>query len=124
MALTEFLNVDLELHTRSGLNELIEALRPSVCVLTQTDQFAGIELRDRQPASINDAIFGYFEIVQALSPTARALWNTCERRCLNVGIQAGTQPHAVEFAVSEKTVSFAAAMGAEIVFTVYGSDNA
>jgi hypothetical protein len=59
------------------------------------------------------------ELIDALQSEAKNIWHRLEFRRLNVGIQAGAEPHAATFAISAKAVELLAALQFAIFFTVY-----
>jgi hypothetical protein len=111
--------VDIDIETRSGLNKLLNALKPTIIVLHKNKQGASIELANVQPQTVEEAVLHIYKIVQLLPPSVRALWDKCERRVMNIGIQAGSRPYEKIFSISSKTVKLIVAMRAEIAFTVY-----
>lgn len=121
MQVTKFLNVDLDFRTRSGLEELLEAFGSSVIVMNRDDNgSATVEISSsRKLQSIDDAILAFCSIVDKLSPRVRAIWDQCDVRSMNVGIQAGITPHAKEFPISNMLLSLLLSINAEIVITVY-----
>jgi hypothetical protein len=115
---TQFLNVDLDIRARAGLEELLRSMAPSVIVLSQSEHFASVELNE-EALSLEETVVKFIELIESLSPAMRDIWNRCERRSLNIGIQAASKPHSSTFALSERIVSLIAAVKLEVVFTVY-----
>lgn len=119
---TKFLNVDLDLHAKYGLDILLKALKPNVITLNYDKiGFASVEAL-KQPKSIDSAILAYFRMIQALPPRARTVWENCEKRTMNIGIYAGQTPHQKYFCLSEKTISRLLSLRATVVFTVYSKE--
>ena len=118
---TKFLNVDLDIRTQSGLDELINAFNSSAFVLSKTEHQASFELSEIYPASIDEAVLHFSVLIKAFPLHIRTLWEQCEVRQMNIGIQGGVEPYAAYFALSENAVLLLASIHAEIVFTVYGS---
>jgi hypothetical protein len=117
-AATSFLNVDLDLRDEHGLDDLLRHLGDDVFVLHQTAQEASLELSGEHE-SLESCVRGWIALVQALPDEARRLWNRCDDRKLNVGIQAGVEPHAEYFSMSREAVSLLASVQFEIVLTIY-----
>ena len=123
-AITRFLNVDLDLRGDVGdIEEFLKPIEASVIVLRHTGQDASIELTD-QFASLEETLFGLIELVRALQPDLRRIRERLHFRKLNVGIQAASEPHEAEFAISAKAIEMIAALHSEIVFTVYAPTKA
>lgn len=117
----QFLNVDLDIKSRVSLEPLIKEVEHRTIVLHHAKSgkywFAVLEVV--LPRNADRAIRAFVRLVKGLSPAARALWDGALVRTFNVGIQAGLQPAAFEQRVEAKSVREAAALGADIVVTVY-----
>jgi hypothetical protein len=118
---TEFLNVDLDLRARDGLDDLAEAFGASVIVVQRTAHLLSLEM-NRRFSSVEETIVGWVSLVGKLPPQAQELWHQCELRSFNVGIQAGKGPHQRCFRISERVVSLVSEIRAEIAITVYAAD--
>src|SRR5687768_14838858 len=75
----EFLNVDLEIHSRSSLEPLLSELGERVCVLYSESKpnkhFASVEIsRYWKNPSPDKTIAALCNILESLSPKARAVW--------------------------------------------------
>ena len=122
MLSTHFLNVDLDLCGESGLDELLDAFGSAVLVMNRnSDDFVSLGIAQTHPQSVEETILAFFNLIQQLPPDARAVWDNCTTRCMNIGVQAGTTPHSESFHISDKTISLLSAIKAEIVFTVYAA---
>lgn len=122
---TTFLNVDLDISSRSDLAPLVVALGRKVIPLYVGREGRGysahLELA-RVPKDANTAIQRFTTLVRALPADARALWQTAATRDFNVGIQAALHPHAYTHALAPDTLSAAASLNARVVFTVYAAE--
>jgi hypothetical protein len=116
-SVTEFLNVDLDIRVQAGLQAILDAMASSVIVLNQSAQTASVELNENY-SSLEETTARLVELVNSLPPE-KTIWGQCELRSLNVGIQAGVEPHSSAFAISQETVSALADAALEVVFTVY-----
>jgi hypothetical protein len=124
-SITQFLNVDLDLHARDGLDDLLDAFGASVIVLQRTNHQLSLEMN--QPFSsveetLDETLHGWVSLVEKLPPRARELWNQCELKSFNIGIRAGKSPHQACFEISKHTVSLLADIQSEIAVTVYARD--
>jgi hypothetical protein len=115
---TKFLNVDLDLRVDRGLDELLKLLEPFAFVLNKNGPEASAELR-HSPYSLDGTLKKFVEHIEGLPPEAMRLWNQCEYRRFNVGIQAGTEPHESHFTISNKIIGRLANVGSELIVTVY-----
>jgi hypothetical protein len=115
---TEFLNVDLDLRVEDGLDDLLDALGSSVIVLQRTAHQLSLEM-DQPFVSLEETILAWVALVEKLPPRARRLWDQCERRSFNIGIQAEMSPDQMCFEMSKHTIMLLAEIQAEFVITVY-----
>lgn len=120
---TKFLNVDLDLRAKFPLDPLVAALEPFAFLLNPGVDagFISLELND-QPQSVEQAIEGFARAVESLQPHFRKMWDDCEQRSFNVGIQSAAHPRAIAFELSKRHMSLIEKMAADIVFTVYGAE--
>jgi hypothetical protein len=121
-SVTTFLNVDVDLRCEQGLDELLGYFEPAVLVLHRTTEEASMELNESH-RSLEETIVHISELVQSLPAEARKLWERCDLRRLNIGVQAGNVPHQAYFAISSETIARIAPLGFEIVFTLYAPIN-
>jgi hypothetical protein len=123
---TTFLNVDLDIYSKSDLDPLVTALGKKVLVcyvgLDRRTYVAHIELASGNPKSADAAIRRFCVLIGALPKAARELWDTAKTREFNIGVQAATQPYSWEMALSCETVEAAAKLKARIGFTVYAPE--
>ena len=121
-SVTHFLNVDLDIYSRSNLRPLVDAFGKNVIDL-HTDRVGSLYwvlLEVSADAGTVDATIRKFcRLIRALAPTQRRLWNKATRRDFNIGIQSDVEGNT--FHVEAETVKAAAAVGARIVITVYGT---
>ncbi len=124
-AVTRFLNVDLELVAAIELAPLLENLSPTTFALRDSvddgKRTVWLEL-GRDPRNLEDAILEFAGLIESLPGSIRALWDGCEDRCVNVGIQGGIAPHASAFQISPAAISKLAAISARLEITVYAAD--
>jgi hypothetical protein len=122
---THFLNVDLDIYSKSDLQPLVDAFGKAVSVL-----FAG-RIRRTYKAVLEvtkyqrdaDATIRLFcELIRALPRPAKRLWNDAKTRDFSIGIEAADQPNSRDFPLSADAVKQAAEVGARIVITVYAPE--
>jgi hypothetical protein len=106
-SLTRFMNVDLELYSKSDLQPLVSSLGKKVVVLFVGRQrgrcFARLELA-RSTKSADSTIRTFCRLINDLPEPARDLWNAATARDFSIGVQAETQPHSCDFALAAETV--------------------
>lgn len=116
-----FLDVDLDLTFAVDIEPVVRELGDRV--MTQSNRtFASFELANlalASPGSTDEAIAGFTALVRGLSPHARAVWDRCARRTMNVGVEGPRDRHALMFGVSPMSIATLSELGADLVFTVY-----
>ena len=73
----------------------------------------------RSDLSLDETIVKLVELIKSLPSQARNIWDQCEARELNIGIQAGNEPYAATFAISSKAVLMLAEAKFEVIITTY-----
>ena len=123
---THFLNVDLDIYSRSDLEPLVTALGQRVYALymgrTRRTYEAHLELSVGIIKSADAAIRAFCALIGALPKTRRELWDAAKTREFNIGVQTGMQPHWWETVISNETVEAAAKLNARIGFAVYAPE--
>jgi hypothetical protein len=125
---TTFLNVDLDVVSRTRLDPLVAAFGRKVFVLhvsTQGPPYeAHLELEGSHwPKTEPDAIITKFvALIAALPARARRFWDGARSREFNIGIQAGVVPRVHELRLKPRTLEAVAAVGATVVITTYAPD--
>ncbi len=123
---TSFLNVDLDVWSRSPLDALVEAFGKRVSVLhvgkEGRDYGAHLELAVDSD-SPDRLLRGFVRQVQRLPRTGKLLWNRARAREFNVGIQGGARPYSFEFRLERETLLAVASVNARIGMTVYAAQS-
>ena len=119
--ITYLINVDMDLFSNESLKKIADEIANKVSILHEGEYSeGGYFLRAELIKSVknaNDAINEFVEIITEISN--QDLLGACRRKEFNIGIEAGTEPAALEFSVSNEVMKKAAAVGFQIAFTVY-----
>jgi hypothetical protein len=119
---THFLNVDLDIYSKSDLQPIVAALGTGVNVLylgpNGKGHCAHLEICKRTKGA-DATIREFCRILKALPEPARKLWNAATVRSFSIGIQAGKHPNPCDFKIDGETLKAVASLSAEIVITVY-----
>jgi hypothetical protein len=119
-----FLNVDLEIFSKSDLKPLVAALAKSVMVHYLGREFrknkAYLCLAGRQPETPERGILRYCKLIQKLPPQERAIWDAAKSRSFDIGIVSPKRETYYWSAVGSEAIRAAAEVGAQIAITVYG----
>jgi hypothetical protein len=122
---TAFLNVDLDIISKSRLEPLVAALGKKVIVLhvgrERSRYSAHLELSRQFPNSADQTTRALAALVSRLPEPARKLWNRAQVKDFNIGIQGGAKPYSSEFPLSAQTMDAVVKLGARVVVTVYGA---
>lgn len=117
-----FLNVDLEIFSRSRLEPLVAAFGKRVITLYLGPEFglnkAVLEISDLSK-SPEFCILSFCKLVRSLAPRERALWDSAKARTFDIGIEAPAKGTNYWSPISAKAVSEAAEVNARIAITVY-----
>lgn len=116
---TQFLNIDLDLRAKFDLSEITEALHPDIFMMNNEVMGFSTFEHAEQFNTIDEGIALFFKSVEKLPSSVRALWNQCDSRVMNVGIQAGIEPHSSHFLISDKSLELLRALQTSVEFTVY-----
>jgi hypothetical protein len=121
---TAFLNVDVDVFSRTPLDALVAAFGENVMV-----HYVGRERRQYSahfslwfPRNADAAIRNLAELITKLPKPARRMWNQASKRVLNVGYQSGCRPFSFESEISSAAVAAAARLGASITVTIYPAE--
>jgi hypothetical protein len=117
-----YLNVDLEIRSRSNLMPLVDALRPHLDVLhagrvrgafLASFEVAGVTL----PADV--AIRRLARALSDLSPSVRRLWKQARDRVFDIGLERTAGRGAFPIALRQETVKTIARLNARVAVTLY-----
>ncbi len=123
---TIFLNVDLDIFSKSRLDQLVAAFGEKIDL-----HYVG---RDRSRYSAHFALSGILSnsadstikalvnLVEKLPSPARKLWNDAQVKNFNIGIQGGIKPRFTEFPLHSDTLRAVVKLGARVVITVYAAN--
>jgi hypothetical protein len=124
---TTFLNVDLEVISRTPLDPLVQAFGRKVDVLHVGPwgrrygahvEVAGSGYRGNADSLIRRLV----TLVKALPRNARRLWDAAQSRELNVGIEAAAKSRTFELRLEPETLMAVAGVASRIVITVYAPE--
>jgi len=122
---TNFLNVDLDIYSRSKLDPLVAAFGKSMFVnylgrerhLYSTHlEIAGIT------KSADAAIRSMCTVTRRLPRAERKLWDRAIKRDFNIGLTASTTAKCFEIALAARTIQMISSLNARIVVTVYSPE--
>ena len=121
---TQFLNIDLDLWSKSSLDPLIKAFGRKVLSLHAgkdgREYRAHLELAS-QSDNPDLLLRRFVRLVEGLPRPARTIWNCARVREFNIGIQGAAKPHSFELHLKHATVRAVARVSARIGMTVYGA---
>ena len=124
---TTFLNVDLEIISRTPLDPLVQAFGRKVDVLHVGPwgrrygahvEVAGSGYRGNADSLVRRLV----TLVKALPRNARRLWDTAQSREFNVGIEVAAKSRAFELRLEPETLRAVTDVAGRIVITVYAPE--
>jgi hypothetical protein len=120
------LEAELELVAQGSLQSLLEHMGGSVNPLRNSFEDGvhtlWLELIP-SGSSLDGAIARYAAIVDELPPGLRLVWDSCADRCVNLGLQAGSRPHAFPLMASRDSIAALARLGLRLQITLYAPDS-
>jgi hypothetical protein len=123
---TQFLNIDVDIWSKSKLEPLMAALGKNVLVhyvgAERHEQSAHFSLASAHGKDPDTILHRLVALIERLPPPARQLWNRARTRDFNIGIQAGVTPFSHELALEAGTLERAAAVGGRVVITTYAAE--
>jgi hypothetical protein len=117
-----FLNVDLEIFSKSDLQLLVATLGRRIHL-----HFIGMEFGlhkahfdlAQQPETPEAGILAFCRLIQKLPQPERALWDSAKFRSFDIGIEAPGRGRYFWSAIGSKAIEAAANAGAQIAITIY-----
>jgi hypothetical protein len=70
-------------------------------------------------STLEDTVRALVTLVEALPPRERAIWDQCESRCFDIGIEARDEPRAAYFTLSSEAVGLLSKVRGEVRITIY-----
>ena len=124
----EFLNVDLEIHSRSALEPLLSELSTALYVLYSESkphkQFANLEVsRSWKNPSPDKTIAALCDALESLSPKARKVWKKAHGKVFDIGFDIDPKASHLHQPLSNNSLRRIANLGGTIIFTCYNPAN-
>ena len=118
-----YLNTDLEIESKHDLSKIVAEFGEDVSVLHHGKirgyQHASFEIARSHSAGADEVINNFCDLVKYLPKEARAIWDGCCSRILDVGYESGTRPPNFRSEIRAATIQRVAEIGASIVITIY-----
>jgi hypothetical protein len=120
-----FLNVDVDVWSRSSLQAVVDALGARIFVhhvgLEGREYGAHFSYSGSFQKDVDTLTRRLARLLKQLPPAARKAWDKARVRDFNVGIRSGIRPSSLEFAIKADTIKLVADIGARIVITTYSA---
>ena len=122
----QFLNVDLELKSKSSLQAIVNSFGDDVDVLGCSPVGSHYQAAFESPGTPTgdpDSLIRYFcDLISNLAGTGKKAWETAYSRVFNIGFESGSEPKHIESELSPDTIAKIPSVGASIKITIYESD--
>src|SRR5262245_43422143 len=122
---TCFLNVDVDVWSKSDLQLLVDALGKAILVhyvgREDREYAAHFSLSDSHRNTADTICRRLATLIARLPPGPRRLWNRARARHFNIGIQGGLTPYSHEIAARPATLQRVAGVNASLVVTTYAA---
>ncbi len=119
-----FLNVDLDIYSKTDLQPLVDALGASLIEMwvgrVRRTYEAHLEVSWEKRKTPSSIILRFCKLIRALPPKERKLWNAAKTKSFDIGTEAPKRNNHYWSAVSPEAVHAAAEVGAQIAITIYG----
>ncbi|KAF0175446.1 MAG: hypothetical protein FD161_3341 [Limisphaerales bacterium] len=119
----QFLNVDLEVHSKTDLTGFVKSFgnrKVSVlyCGRQGAEFLTALELvtTRRTPEQL---LARFCDLLEAMPPNVARLWSEASRRTFDIGIASGNTQPALALKISPATLARVTALRATIAVTVY-----
>jgi hypothetical protein len=124
----EFLNVDLEIHSRSSLKPLLSELGARMYVLHSqskpNNHFANLEIsRSWKKPSVDKTIAALCDAIESVSPKARAVWKKARSKVFDIGLDIDPTASHLYQSLSNESLRRIADLGGRIIVTCYNPSN-
>ena len=123
MSAIQFLNIDLDIESDKDISLIVKEFGERLTVM-RNDESEGIFRASFETgyAEENAIIKEYVDLINNLSPEAKALWNRCLIRRFDIGYESGEEPNNYYSELSEKSINLLAKVGGSVVITIYPPD--
>ena len=120
---TKYLNTDLVVDSHKDLQALVDDLGDNVIVLYH-GPFDGahravFELTLDSEVRPEDVFDGFCTLIENLSPQAKMVWGDCDKRVMDIGIEAGDSPRPYLLELSSPVLHRLSALGGSLMVTIY-----
>ena len=120
---TTYLNTDLVIDSQEDLQALLDELDDKVIILFH-GPFSGthravMELSYDSTAGPEEAVNGFCALIENLSPSAKKVWDTSDKRVMDIGIEAGESPRPFALEMSSSALRRVAALDGSLMISVY-----
>jgi hypothetical protein len=118
-----FLNVDLQVHSRTKPDALLADLGNDVTILNYgpavsgTGFFVSLELARSHP-DVDSTVRGFCKLLTRLSPRGKRIWAT-SRRVFDVGFELSPEYRGETYVFSNRTLAMVAGVGGTLAVTCY-----
>ncbi|MGA7242588.1 MAG: hypothetical protein WBX19_05370 [Terracidiphilus sp.] len=121
---SSFMNVALEIFSRSDLKPIADAFGSKVTVFYLGKEFGLFKAYFypgwQQSNTPETGILRYCKLIQKLPKEERKLWDSAKSRSFDLGFEGPQKGRRYWGAVGQKAVRAAAEVGAQIAITIYG----
>ncbi|MEX0886624.1 MAG: hypothetical protein WD009_09315 [Phycisphaeraceae bacterium] len=122
MPLIRYLNVDLEVRSRTSLEALERGFGDRAYLLAQRQE-DGLFVASFEIAADHDdpetAIRAFCDMIEALPPIVRDLWDVSVQRSFDIGFDSGDEPFPFSTALTPATTARVARLRAGITVSIY-----
>ena len=120
MSQIQFLNIDLDIESDIDIEPIVLEWGDRVSMhryeLMDGTYYGSFET---PCGGVESIIREYCNLVEGLSPDARAIWDAASKRTFDFGYESGTAPNNFHSEISAENMSRLVKIGGNIVITIY-----
>jgi hypothetical protein len=116
-----YLNVDLEIKSRTDLSILVDGFGENVAVMYNGvwDTFFLASFESFNNDGVNENIKSFCRLVESLEDEAKKLWDGSHSKIFDIGFQSGMTPQNYNTELEASTLEDIIKIGASIAITIY-----
>lgn len=120
MSEIKFLNIDLDIESQDDISPVVKEFSSKLTVM-RNDHSKGMYYASFETgySEENEIIEEYVNIIEGLSPEARAIWNNCLKKEFDFGYEGGDKPNDFRSKIRAKSIELLAKVSGSVTVTIY-----
>ncbi len=120
-----YINVDLEIKSRTDLSPIVDSFSNDVIVMYNGEwgKFFLAAFEGKNSAGVNEDIKFFCRLVECLNEKERKIWDESFSRIFDIGFQSGITPPSYGMSLESSVLNAVVNIGASIAITIYPMEN-